>query len=97
MSLPYFLRGMLIALTAFAITAYVVTQSVWTTLVWTLVCAVLIQIGYFGAVLILVWGSPKRRDGGGYAPEDEAIQPSGNDGKPESAGQIPGATRSSQL
>lgn len=98
MSFPLFLRGMLIALTAFAITTYVVTQSVWATVVWTLACAALIQIGYFATVLILVWGSPKRRNGGADASEDEAIQPPGKNGKPAgSAGEIPGATRSSHL
>lgn len=95
MSFPLFLRGMLIALAAFAITTYVATQSVWTTLVWTLACAVLIQVGYFATVLILVWGSPRRRDGGGKAPEDQGIQASAKSGESsEGPGQVPGATRS---
>lgn len=98
MSFPLFLRGMLIALAAFAITTYVVTQSAWTTLVWTLACAVLIQIGYFATVLILVWGTPQRRDGGGEALEDEGFQSSRKTDKPAGEPeQLPGATRSSQL
>jgi exopolysaccharide production repressor protein len=98
MSFPLFLRGMLIALTAFAITTYIVTQSAWTTFVWTLVCALLIQIGYFVTVLILVWGSSRGRNGDDGAPEDEQIQTATKKGKqPGDAGQVPGVTRSSQL
>ncbi|WP_285292588.1 exopolysaccharide production repressor protein [Aureimonas altamirensis] len=57
MSFVLFLRGMLLALTAFAIAIYWLTGSVWTTLVQTLVCAVIIQVGYFVGVLFLVWRS----------------------------------------
>jgi len=95
MTFPLFLRGMLIALAAFAITTYVATQSVWTTLVWTLGCAALIQAGYFATVLILIWGSPRRRDGGGDAPQDRGIQASAKNGEPlDSPGREPRATRS---
>ncbi len=48
---------MLLALTAFAIAIYWLTGSVWTTVVQTLVCAVIIQVGYFVGVLFLVWRS----------------------------------------
>lgn len=98
MSFALFLRGMLIALAAFAITTYVVTQSAWTTLVWTLGCAVLIQIGYFATVLILVWGTPQRRDGDGDALEDEGFQSPRKSDKPAGdADRLPGTTRSSHL
>jgi exopolysaccharide production repressor protein len=98
MSFTLFLRGMLIALTAFAITTYVVTQSAWTTFVWTLVCAVLIQVGYFVTVLILIWGSSHGRQGDDGAPEGEQIQSATKNGKQAGdAGQVPGVTRSSQL
>lgn len=46
---------MLLALTAFAIAIYWLTGSVWSTVVQTLVCAVIIQVGYFMGVLFLVW------------------------------------------
>jgi exopolysaccharide production repressor protein len=54
MSLPRFLVGMLCVLVVFALTTYLATHSLWTTLFQTLVCAILIQLGYFGAVLFLV-------------------------------------------
>jgi exopolysaccharide production repressor protein len=98
MSFPLFLRGMLVALTAFAITTYVVTQSVWTTFVWTLACAVLIQVGYFVTVLILIWGSSRDRHGDKDASESQQIQSAGTSGKQAGdAGQVPGIRRSSQL
>jgi exopolysaccharide production repressor protein len=98
MSFPLFLRGMLIALTAFAITTYVVTQSAWTTFVWTLACAVLIQVGYFVTVLILIWGSSRDGHGDGDAPESKQIQGATKSSEqPGDAGQVPGITRSSQL
>lgn len=57
MSFVLFLRGMLLALSAFAIAMYWLTGSVWTALVQTLVCALIIQVGYFIGVLFLVWRS----------------------------------------
>jgi exopolysaccharide production repressor protein len=59
MSFVLFLRGFLGALVVFAIVTYVVTQSLWTTLINTAICAVIIQTGYFLAVLAMVWRSPK--------------------------------------
>ncbi|WP_455189851.1 exopolysaccharide production repressor protein [Foliimonas ilicis] len=52
-----FLRGFLAVLLAFALVTFIVTQSVWTTFIQTLICAVLLQVGYFIAVLFLVWRS----------------------------------------
>jgi exopolysaccharide production repressor protein len=57
MPLPRFLLGMLGVLVVFAAVTYGATQSVWSTFIQTLLCAVLIQIGYFGAVLFMVWRS----------------------------------------
>jgi len=54
MRFPNFLVGMFGVLIAFAITTYMITQSLWATIVQTLICAVVIQIGYFGVVLFLV-------------------------------------------
>jgi exopolysaccharide production repressor protein len=55
MSFLLFLRGLVGALLAFAIMTYVATGSLWTTFVQTVICAVLIQIGYFGAVIFRMW------------------------------------------
>jgi exopolysaccharide production repressor protein len=48
-------------LIAFAITTYILTQSLWTTIVQTVLCAVVIQIGYFAVVLFLVSREKPRR------------------------------------
>ena len=48
---------MLLALSAFAIAMYWLTGSAWTALVQTLVCALIIQVGYFIGVLFPVWRS----------------------------------------
>ena len=59
MSFPLFLRGFVGLLLVFAATTYVITGSAWTTFIETLVVAVLVQIGYFAAVLFLVWRAAK--------------------------------------
>jgi exopolysaccharide production repressor protein len=61
MSLPRFLFGMLGVLVVFAVATYAATQSIWTTFIQTLLCAVLIQLGYFAAVLFMVWRSKDRK------------------------------------
>jgi exopolysaccharide production repressor protein len=43
------------ALAVFAIATYFLTNSLSTTLSETLICAVLLQIGYFIGILFLVW------------------------------------------
>lgn len=57
MSFLLFLRGFLIVLLAFAISIYLLTDSLWATFVQTLICGILIQFGYFVAVMLLVWRS----------------------------------------
>lgn len=57
MSFALFLRGFILVIVVFAITTYVITGSLWNTLIQTVVCAVLIQVGYFAAVLFMVWRS----------------------------------------
>ncbi|UVC14399.1 exopolysaccharide production repressor protein [Mesorhizobium onobrychidis] len=57
MSFLLFLRGLIIVLLAFAISIYLLTESLWGTFVQTLICGILIQIGYFVAVMLLVWRS----------------------------------------
>jgi hypothetical protein len=54
MSFLLFLRGFIGVLVVFAVASYLFTHSLWTTFVQTLICAVLIQVGYFIAVLFLV-------------------------------------------
>ncbi|TIP77356.1 MAG: exopolysaccharide production repressor protein exox, partial [Mesorhizobium sp.] len=54
MSFLLFLRGLIIVLLAFAISTYLLTASLWSTFVQTLICGILIQIGYFIAIMLLV-------------------------------------------
>jgi hypothetical protein len=54
MNFLLFLRGFIGVLVVFAIASYLITHSFWTAFVQTLVCAVLIQAGYFIAVLFLI-------------------------------------------
>ena len=55
MSFLLFFRGMVATLVVFAIATFALTQSAWTTFISTVICAVVIQIGYFLAILFLVW------------------------------------------
>ncbi|PSH60699.1 exopolysaccharide production repressor exox [Phyllobacterium endophyticum] len=54
MRFPNFLVGMFGVLIAFGIATYLMTGSFWATIAQTLACAVVIQVGYFVAVLFLV-------------------------------------------
>jgi exopolysaccharide production repressor protein len=58
--LPFF-RGFLITLVAFGVSTYLMTGSLWSTLVQTAICGVLIQIGYFAAIVFLVQRSAGER------------------------------------
>nr|WP_298093935.1 exopolysaccharide production repressor protein [uncultured Shinella sp.] len=58
---PRFFLSMFFALVAFAIVTYVSTGSLATTAIQTLICAVLIQIGYFIALLFITWRAAKAR------------------------------------
>lgn len=73
MSFALFLRGFVIVIVVFAITTYITTGSLWTTFIQTVICGVLIQIGYFMAVLLLVWrsGETMKRE----ARKNETVQP----------------------
>ncbi len=51
---PRVFVSMIGALGVFAIVTFILTGSAWTTAWQTLVCAVLLQAGYFIAVLVLV-------------------------------------------
>lgn len=58
---PRFFLSMGIALVAFAVVTYISTGSIATTALQTLICAILIQVGYFLATLYLVWRTAKAR------------------------------------
>ncbi|MGK6311578.1 exopolysaccharide production repressor protein [Neorhizobium sp. DT-125] len=51
-------------LIVFAVAAYFMTGSAYTALIQTLICAVLLQAGYFIGVLYLVRREKKLREGG---------------------------------
>lgn len=94
MSFLLFLRGLIGVLVVFAITTYVITQSFWTTFIQTLICAVLLQIGYFAAVLFLVWRSSAKPVADESPAKGETLQ---NLSKEEQAGEVtrlPGVPRS---
>lgn len=63
MSFVLFLRGFLGALVVFAVATYFVTHSLWTTLINTVICAIIIQVGYFVAVLAMIWRSDRGKIG----------------------------------
>ena len=86
MSFVLFLRGLVGVLIVFAIASYAITQSWWTTLVNTVLCAILIQIGYFAAVLFMVWrsGARSNKPGGQTENASRSDRPAvtAMDGKP---------------
>ncbi|WP_353643825.1 exopolysaccharide production repressor protein [Mesorhizobium sp. WSM2239] len=98
MSFVLFLRGLIGVLLVFAITTYVITQSLWTTFIQTLICAVLLQVGYFAAVLFLVWRSAGNAKHEESAAKDEALQNLPKEDHPAGkVRQIPGVPRSGHL
>ncbi len=76
---PRFFLSMAVVLVAFAAVTYVGTGSIATTAIQTLICAVLIQVGYFLAVLYLTWRAGKARkekaDPGQLATDLEKAKP----------------------
>ncbi len=87
MSLPLFLRGLIGVLAGFAAVTYFMTGSVWTTVIQTVICAVLIQVGYFAVVLFLVWR-------GSSGPKPEAAARDAMPGQPHQPEQ---ATKSARI
>lgn len=67
MALPRFVLGMLATLLVFAAATFLLTHSVWQTLLGTLVCALMIQVGYFLVVLFFVFRAPKPGEGNRHA------------------------------
>lgn len=93
MPFPLFFRGFVITLVVFAVASYAITHSISATIINTVICAVLVQVGYFAAVLLMVWRSG--------APNKSKIDSTGRepnlaeDGKPEGkAAPLPGVGRS---
>jgi exopolysaccharide production repressor protein len=77
MSFMLFLRGLIGVLLVFGIVTYLVTDSLWSTVIQTVICGVLIQIGYFIAVLYMVWRTPGGARGSSLGnPENSAAKPS---------------------
>jgi exopolysaccharide production repressor protein len=77
LSLPVFLRGLILLLAAFAIASYAITGSAWTVFVDSMLCALVLQVGYFGAVLFMIWnrgGDVRSRD------RHASRRPAGNEG-----------------
>ncbi|MDH6230347.1 exopolysaccharide production repressor protein [Mesorhizobium soli] len=87
MSFVLFFRGLIGVLVAFAITTYIATHSLWTTFIQTVICAVLLQIGYFLAVLFLVWRE-------GRKPKDAAVEPGSAKATGDENRRLPGVPRS---
>jgi len=95
MSFALFLRGLVGALLAFAVATYLITGSVWSTFVQTIICAVLVQVGYFACVLFLVWRSRAVQKGDAGTSKAEAAQGLAKDEKPAGeANRLPSVPRS---
>lgn len=58
---PRVFASMIGALTVFAVVTYMLNGSLTSTLIQTLICAVLMQVGYFLAVVFLVWKKARER------------------------------------
>ena len=67
MALPRFVLGMLATLLVFAAATFFLTHSIWKTLLGTLVCALVIQVGYFLVVLFFILRAPKPGEGNRHA------------------------------
>lgn len=78
---PRVFLSMIGALVVFAIANYAMSGSVWSTFFQTLLCAVLLQVGYFIGVVFLIWKAA--RDGKRNAVTAHA---SGKAGDTEGAG-----------
>lgn len=76
---PRVFVSMIGALTVFAVVTYFLNGSLTSTLIQTAICAVLIQIGYFLAVVFLIWRKARERG----KKQAEVLQ-SANDDKPGS-------------
>ncbi|HEV2506507.1 MAG TPA: exopolysaccharide production repressor protein [Mesorhizobium sp.] len=94
MSFLLFLRGFIAVLVAFAVASYAITQSAWTTFIQTLICAVIIQVGYFIAILFMVWRSGETRKRGETLSRGENAASAGDIQPKGETAQLPGVGRS---
>jgi exopolysaccharide production repressor protein len=58
---PRVFVSMIGALAVFAVATYFLTGSLSTTIIETVICAILLQVGYFAGVLYLTWKAAKAR------------------------------------
>jgi exopolysaccharide production repressor protein len=93
MSFLLFFRGLVLALVTFAVVTFFITHSWWATIVHTILCGILIQIGYFAAVLFLVWRSHGKKDAG-EKPERREPKIAENGSAKPAASRLPNASRS---
>lgn len=95
MSFVLFLRGLVGVLLVFALTSYFLTQSLWTAFIQTVICAILIQLGYFAAVLFMVWRGDGRSSQGASEAGETPSDKTGADGTaPAKTSRLPGVPRS---
>lgn len=94
MSFLLFLRGLICVLLVFAITTYLLTHSLWSTFIQTVICAVLLQAGYFAAVLFLVWRREGSRKADDAAAGETAAAAKTDDLTTVKTPQLPGVSRS---
>ncbi|MBD9375306.1 exopolysaccharide production repressor protein [Rhizobium sp. ARZ01] len=79
---PRVFMSMIVALLVFGLATYGLTGSLSGSLIQTLICAVLLQVGYFAGMLFLVWKEARDRK----RKVDNAASPSmGADEKPASS------------
>ncbi|WP_104666302.1 exopolysaccharide production repressor protein [Ensifer adhaerens] len=76
---PRVFVSMIGALTVFAVVTYFLNGSLTSTLIQTAICAILIQIGYFLAVVFLIWRKARER-----GKKTAEVLQSANDDKPGS-------------
>ena len=98
MPFPLFLRGFVITLVVFAIANYAITHSLFTTIINTVICAVLVQVGYFAVILLMVWrsGAPNKNSADSKDQESTLAEDGKPKGKaaPVQAAPLPGVGRS---
>jgi exopolysaccharide production repressor protein len=95
MSFALFFRGFALVLISFAVVTFLITHSWWTTILHTVLCGILIQAGYFAAVLFLIWRSSGKRDAGEEPGRHEPTI-GGEASSKTAASHLPNASRSRQ-
>lgn len=88
MPISRFIVGMTSVLVVFAVTTYFMTHSLVDTLVQTIICAILIQAGYFVTILFLVRRERNRMLKRGRTPSRSAKPTSAVLNKEEHRGEV---------